>query len=600
MPDTIQEQAGAALSRAGQRLAEAETGVRDAIAGLNQAIDAAHAAGIGPRYARAMVNSQARLGALGRAYLNREIRSWNDIYESGRRPVNQKDSELLDLHVRPRPQAPAFSQGSASSVPGTLARAGQELARAETGYDTAYARFTDASDFAQYARIPAGEAASLVTAISGPLAGISREFVTAEVDDWDTSINLDLASKFADGTEPPGFWAAAADARAAKGSGDYRTAAASWMLARGQLPSGHLMRDGLDSLISALHAASGTGQHVTRDGYIVHHSTEPPSPWSTGQLVEAVRTHAAGLADGKQALRKVLDGWSDGAIAAAFDAARDPDEAVARACLFATLERAAAQPAMTITKSTPELQVSDVVLDHGMRVRTEHWPDLEPGWSDDEPNLYGPCYQRYVPGKGILRVAGLGEADGGYSWYLGLGKPAELIWAPGGRFARPGDAMRDADRQLAERQPGIWEPLTPGEARLLYVKLAGAEGLDPAREDLFTQIRIQALDPGYDGPNPFVIQHEAALHGYDALLRRAWREGDTDFLREHQADLDAADPEDLKDYLTRPGEDSAPGADQPPHPSPDFPDDFASVPGRTAKPRRTTSSPSEPAPGKTL
>src|SRR5208282_1981638 len=252
MPDTIREQAGDALSRAGQRLAEAETGVRDAVAGLNQAIDAAHVAGIGPRYARAMVNADGHLGALGRAYLNREIRSWNDIYENSPRPVNQNDSELLDLHARPRPQAPAFSHGRASSVPGTLARAGQELVRAETGYDTAYARFSDASDFAQHARVPADQAASLVTALSGPLGDISSELVAAEVDDWDASITLDLASDFADGTEPPRFWAAVADARAEKGAGHYGAAAASWTLARDQLPSGHLMRDGLDSLISAL------------------------------------------------------------------------------------------------------------------------------------------------------------------------------------------------------------------------------------------------------------------------------------------------------------------------------------------------------------
>lgn len=29
--------------------------------------------------------------------------------------------------------------------------------------------------------------------------------------------------------------------------------------------------------------------------------------------------------------------------------------------------------------------------------------DLEPGWSGDEPNPYGPCYQRHVPRKGIIR-----------------------------------------------------------------------------------------------------------------------------------------------------------------------------------------------------
>ncbi len=409
MPDTIQEQAGEALGRAGQRLAAAETGVRDAIAGLNQAIDAAHAAGIGPRYARAMVGSGTHLGMLGRAYFNREIRSWDDIYESGPRPVNQNDSELLDLHARPRPQAPAFSFGWASSVPGTLARAGQELARAETGFDTAYARFSDASDFAQYAQIPAGQATSLVTALSGPLGKISSELVTAEVEDWDASITLDLASMLADGTEPPGFWAAAADARATKGAGDYGAAAASWTLARDQLPSGHLMGDGLDSLISALGTASGTGQHVARAGYIVHHSTEPPSPWNTGQLAAAVRTHAAALGDAKQALRNVLDGWTDGAIAAAFDAARDPDEAVARACLFATFERAdqlRTAPPQDVSFAQPPVSAPAAAPATGPAMAAR--PDQMPSGSAADPPLEPPKWEHAVTFTGGSYFATIG------------------------------------------------------------------------------------------------------------------------------------------------------------------------------------------------
>ena len=287
-----------------------------------------------------MVNAGGHLGALGRAYLNREIRSWDDVYENGPRPASQHDDELLDMHARPRPEAPAFSDGWASiraRHPGPRRPgAGPGRDRLRHGLRPVQRRLR-----LRPAR-PGSRRTGRKTGhrpLRAPWEYQPRP-VAAEIGDWDASIILDLASDLADGTEPPGFWAAAAGARAEKGAGRYGAAAASWTLARDQLPSGHLMRDGLDSLISALRTASGTGQHVTRRGYIVHHSTEPPSPWSAGQLVEAVRNHAAGLGDDKQALRKVLDGWTDGAIAAAFDAAREPGEAVARACLFATFERA--------------------------------------------------------------------------------------------------------------------------------------------------------------------------------------------------------------------------------------------------------------------
>jgi hypothetical protein len=330
--------AARALTLSCDLLAWSEQGIRHAAAALNDAIDAAHAAGIPAEAAQGLVTSRATLGMIGRAYLNREIRWWDDIYENGPRPVNQYDTELLDLHARPRPGTPDLPAGWERSVPGALASAGQGLSHAETAFEQAYARFSDAADYAQHAGLTQDQAAALITSRSAPLGRLSRELVTAEAGDWDAAITLDLADELADGTEPAEFWAAARNARSAKGAGDHGAAAAAWTLARGRLPDGHLMRDGLDSLIFALHAARIGGEHVTRAGYIAHHSTTPARP--AGWQVQAVREHASRLGDDKQGLRMILSQWSDGEIAAAFDNARDPGEAIARACLFATFERA--------------------------------------------------------------------------------------------------------------------------------------------------------------------------------------------------------------------------------------------------------------------
>jgi hypothetical protein len=150
--------------------------------------------------------------------------------------------------------------------------------------------------------------------------------------------------------------------------------------------------------------------------------------------------------------------------------------------------------------------------------------DLEPGWSRDEPSPYGPCYQRHAPGKGILRVVARGGQD--YAWYLSTtSRPESLSWPRDG-FARPRDAMRDADQVTPRLPVRMFEVLTPDEAQELYRKLArakdwgrdwgrpGETALDEVRDELFRQMQIQATDPGYRGPD---------LHTFTRAVREASR-----------------------------------------------------------------------------
>jgi hypothetical protein len=167
--------------------------------------------------------------------------------------------------------------------------------------------------------------------------------------------------------------------------------------------------------------------------------------------------------------------------------------------------------------------------------------DLQPGWSHDEANGYGPCYRRHAPGKGILRVVARG--GGGYAWYLSTVTAAEaLSWAREG-FSHPRDAQRDADHQVSQMRPRMFEHLTPGQAQELYRKLAkaydwgrdqGDHMLGEVLSELFTQLRIQATDPSYHGPDPYKFHQAvreasggAALQAMEASPNRAswiaWR-----------------------------------------------------------------------------
>ena len=153
--------------------------------------------------------------------------------------------------------------------------------------------------------------------------------------------------------------------------------------------------------------------------------------------------------------------------------------------------------------------------------------DLEPGWSRDEPNPYGPCYQRHAPRKGIIRVVARSGQD--YAWYLSTtARPEGLSWAQEG-FAHPRDAMRDADQQVARTPPRMLELLTPGEAQELYRKLAraydwgrhgpGETALDEVRGELFQHMKILATAPGYHGPEPHKFIHAVREASRGAALQ---------------------------------------------------------------------------------
>ena len=262
-------QAVTVLPRAVERLAPAEDALRLAVRGLNDAIDAAHAAAIAPADAADLVTSAGTLGVLGRRYLDREVRGWDGIYETGPRPAGPADLELLDLHARSRPGASRFGAPSELHVRGQLAEAGARLAEAEVAFAEAIGRFDDASDFAQCAAVSPSEAQALVWVGVQALGAIGREYVSDEVDGWFTGPPHDLADQFADGAEPAAFWEAAWQARTAKGSGDYEAAALAWAQARDLLPAGHPLRASLDGMITSLRTAAGTGQHVTWDGRLL-------------------------------------------------------------------------------------------------------------------------------------------------------------------------------------------------------------------------------------------------------------------------------------------------------------------------------------------
>ena len=155
--------------------------------------------------------------------------------------------------------------------------------------------------------------------------------------------------------------------------------------------------------------------------------------------------------------------------------------------------------------------------------------NLEPGWSFDRHTPAGPSYCRYVPGKGMLKVVAQ-DRDRGYAWYLStsparsLLRPWESLTVPREGFTRPQDAMLDADRQMSQLPPGMFEALTPGAARELFRRLSGAHNwpgdghldLNQVRNELSVQIRIHAADPAYRGPDPHKFIQAVSEASYGA------------------------------------------------------------------------------------
>jgi hypothetical protein len=158
----------------------------------------------------------------------------------------------------------------------------------------------------------------------------------------------------------------------------------------------------------------------------------------------------------------------------------------------------------------------------------------EPGWRQDGPlSFAGPCFQRYVEGKGVVRVVpgsllnsltGIESMAEGYAWYLSAGAD-DVLTIPEQGFAAAGDAIRDADQHAGSLPPGMFEHLDPERARRLYFRLTRATDLGitrrgydpdlvPVLRELFTHIKILALNPDYEGPSPWEIRE----------LARKWRE----------------------------------------------------------------------------
>jgi hypothetical protein len=163
---------------------------------------------------------------------------------------------------------------------------------------------------------------------------------------------------------------------------------------------------------------------------------------------------------------------------------------------------------------------------------------LAPGWTVDQPSAYGPSWQRYVPGKGILQVTSSNGTAARYGWHLTVTGTEAIAWSPG-RFPAPLRAMRAAGRFAAHMPPGPFEPITsPEEAIRLYMRLerardlgyppgAGDRDLARTRGELLTHIRILALHPAYHGPSPDQVIREAVLWRA-VTARTGLRESDFD------------------------------------------------------------------------
>jgi hypothetical protein len=151
----------------------------------------------------------------------------------------------------------------------------------------------------------------------------------------------------------------------------------------------------------------------------------------------------------------------------------------------------------------------------------------ERGWSRDDPLPWGGCYQRYAPGKGMLRV--VAREGGTYAWYASAKARPDAVSRAQEGFPGAREAMRDADQRAPLLPARMFEALTAGEAQELYRRLARADGaarqgqaptyLDEVSSELFTHLRILAADPAYHGPEPYEFVHAVKTASYGAWLQ---------------------------------------------------------------------------------
>ena len=334
---TVREQAEEALSRAGELLAGGEAGVRDAIVGLNQAIDLAHSAEMTPGLARSLVTRNARLGDIGRFYLAEETSAWEAVYDPSWKPGSTKaGDELAALHARQRP-----ASGSSITAAGqALTAAGMQLAQAEDAFETALDRFEDAADFAAHAGVPGTSVHDLVYAreTPGPIGG---DYVGLTGASW--HIYTEEAAVRKAGTQAPAtFWDIDLLARAAKGAGRYDNAAAIWQIASSLLPDGHGLRGELDEMVTSLRVAARTGQYVSPVGLLIPRHTaaviggdagaatvQPPhGPGAAPALAGQVWEHIAARSE-EPGWRVIYQCWDPGDVTAVTGGAATLEDAVA-------------------------------------------------------------------------------------------------------------------------------------------------------------------------------------------------------------------------------------------------------------------------------
>ena len=279
MPATSRDNAGTAVSRAGEQQAGTKIAMRNAVSALVDALgvlDGIYVAtresllsrddpDIGPfqlpRMAVATELKRLRtLSGLSRADLGRALGvSGTTVYkiELGKARVSEERLLAWERVTRSATgNVPSARVSDAAAQ--ALAAAGRQLAQAENARVEALNRLVDAADFAVHAGLPASDVYSLLPAEpaqDGALSTVARV--------------VDAAARRTAIPVPAEFWPVDLRARAAKCAGGHETAALIWTAARSLLPDGHALCGELDEMVTSLRTAARTGQYVTPDGHLL-------------------------------------------------------------------------------------------------------------------------------------------------------------------------------------------------------------------------------------------------------------------------------------------------------------------------------------------